>query len=109
MTQQARSTSDAVEILHRRYYQGNPDRLAALEEERANAAVARELYDIRQRAGLTREQLAERVGTSASVISQLEDADYEGHSLVMLRRVALALNQRIEIHFVPADAPMQTT
>jgi hypothetical protein len=41
------------------------------------------------------------VGTTASVICRLEDADYEGHSLAILRRIAGALNQRIEIRFIP--------
>jgi len=40
-------------------------------------------------------------GTNASVICRLEDAEYEGHSLAMLRRIAAALNQRVEIRFVP--------
>ncbi len=31
--------------------------------------------------GLTQAQLAERVGTTQSVISDLEDAEYEGHSI----------------------------
>jgi hypothetical protein len=44
------------------------------------------------------------VGTTASVICLLEDADYEGHSMVMLTRVAAALNQRVEIRFVPLKA-----
>ncbi|MGH7900548.1 MAG: hypothetical protein ACRENZ_02305 [Thermodesulfobacteriota bacterium] len=30
-------TTDAVEILHRRYFEGRPERLALLEEERTNA------------------------------------------------------------------------
>jgi hypothetical protein len=46
-------------------------------------------------------QLGKLIGTTASVIWRLEDADYEGHSLAMLRRIAAALNQRIEIRFVP--------
>ena len=41
-----------------------------------------------------------RVGTTASVICRLEDADYEGHSLAMLRRIAAALNKRVEIRFI---------
>jgi len=28
-------------------------------------------------------------------------SDYGGHSLAMLRRIAAALNQRVEIRFVP--------
>ena len=47
-----------------------------------------------------RKQLAKLVGTTPSVICRLEDADYEGHSLAMLRRIAAALNKRVEIRFV---------
>ena len=93
-------TTDAVKILHRRYYEGRPDRLAMLEEERANDEIARKIYALRTQAGLTQRVLAKRVGTTASVICRLEDADYEGHSLAMLRRIAAALNKRVEIRFV---------
>jgi len=31
----------------------------------------------------------------------LGDADYEGHSLAMLNRIAGALDRRVEINFVP--------
>src|SRR5438045_2741481 len=93
-------TTDAVEIMRWRYFQGKPARLAELEEERANADVARQVYQLREKAGLTQAQLARRVGTTASVISRLEDADYEGHSLSMLRRIAKALDKRVEIRFV---------
>ena len=40
------------------------------------------------------------MGTTASVICRLEDADYEGHSLSMLNRIASALDRRIKIDFV---------
>ena len=42
-------TTDAVEILHRRYFEGQPERLAALEEERANAEIARKISIVSQR------------------------------------------------------------
>jgi hypothetical protein len=35
------------------------------------------------------------------VIARLEDADYEGHSLSMLARIAAALNQKVEIKISP--------
>ena len=93
-------TTDAVEILHRRYFEGKPEVLAMLEEERANAEIARNIYQLRTDAGLSQRELAKLVGTSASAICRLEDADYEGHSLAMLRRIAAALNKRVEIRFV---------
>ena len=101
MTKKRESTTDAVEILHRRYFEGKPKMLALLEEERANAEIARKIYELRTKAGLSQRALAKLVGTTASVICRLEDADYEGHSFSLLRRIATALNRRVEIRFVP--------
>jgi ribosome-binding protein aMBF1 (putative translation factor) len=101
MPKKRKPTTDAVEIMHRRYYEGRPDRIAALEEARANDEVARKIYALRTKAGLSQRQLAKRVGTTASVICMLEDAEYAGHSLSMLRRIATALNRRVEIRFLP--------
>ena len=101
MAKKKKKTADAVEILYKRYYEGKPERLASLEKERLNAKVARAIYDLRTRADLNQRQLAKLVGTTASVICRLEDADYGGHSLSMLQRIAAALNNRLEISFVP--------
>ena len=94
-------TSDAVEILHRRLVAGKPERMAELEQIRADDAVARKIHDLRLQAGLSQRTFAKLVGTTASVICRLEDADYEGHSLAMRNRIAAALHRRVEIHFVP--------
>jgi DNA-binding XRE family transcriptional regulator len=102
MAKNRKRTTDGIEILHRRYVEGRPEREAELDEARADIAVAEKIYKLRTQAGLTQRQLAKRVGTTASVICRLEDADYEGHSLAMLNRIAAALNKRVEIRFVPA-------
>jgi ribosome-binding protein aMBF1 (putative translation factor) len=94
--------ADAVELLHHRYVNGRPEMEALLDEARSHAEIARQLYQMRENAGLSQKQLADLVGTAASVICRLEDADYEGHSLTMLERIAAALDQRVEIRFVPA-------
>ena len=101
MTSKRKPTADAVEIMHRRYYEGKPARLAELEAARIHDEVARKIYELRNQAGLTQRQLAKLVGTTASVICRLEDADYDGQSLPLLRRIATALNRRVEIRFVP--------
>lgn len=90
-------TTDAVRILHRRYIGEDVQRQASLEQERGSAEVARTIYELREQAGLSQKELAERVETTQSVISRLEDADYEGHSLSMLNRIAKALNQQITV------------
>jgi ribosome-binding protein aMBF1 (putative translation factor) len=46
--------------------------------------------EMREDAGLTQTVLAKKAGTTQSVIARLEDAEYTGHSLPMLERIALA-------------------
>lgn len=93
--------SAAVQFVYDRYIKGDPTREDSFENEVLNAQIARDLYDLRTKAGLTQRQLAKLVGTTASVICRLEDADYEGHSLLMLQRIAAALHQKVEIRIVP--------
>ena len=97
---EAKKTNDAVAILDRMAGK-SPERRRLTEEARMNAAVAQLIYAAREKAGLSQAELAERIGTKQSVISRLEDADYEGHSLSMLHRIAAALGQCIEIRFLP--------
>ena len=96
-----KKTTDAIDILRARHFRGKPARLAELEEERANAEIARTLHALRTEAGLSQRELAKLAGTTASVICRLEDADYAGHSLAMLRRIAASLRKRVEIRFLP--------
>jgi DNA-binding XRE family transcriptional regulator len=94
--------SKASQFLYNRYIAGDPKREDEYEEEIINAEIARKIYGLRTKAGLTQQELAERVGTSKSAICRLEDADYEGHSLSMLKRIAEALGKRVQIRFLPA-------
>lgn len=97
----ARKTTDALEIIDHIFFKNDPEMQQMYEEELANAEIARSIYDLRTEANLTQHQLAKMIGSSRSVISRLEDSDYEGHSLSMLRRVAKALNKEVRIEFVP--------
>lgn len=95
-----KKTDKAVKVLHDRYIGKDAKRIASLEEERLGAQVARTIYRMRVESGLTQKQLANLVGTTQSVISRLEDADYEGHSLSMVNRIAVALDRRVNVHLV---------
>lgn len=68
---------------------------------KADIEVAQMIHAARTGAGLSQRELAERIGTRQPVIARLETAEYQGHSLTMLRRIASALNQRLEVRFVP--------
>jgi len=93
-------TKNALKILDR-ITGDDPELRELIEEETINAQVARMIYEARTQASLTQQELARLVGTKQPVIARLEDADYDGHSLSMLQRIATALNQRLEIHLVP--------
>lgn len=104
-----RKTSNASRILDRITGRDQGVR-EAIEAQKLNATVAEMILAAREKAGLTQTQLAKLVGTTQSVISRLEDADYDGHSLTMLRRIAEAMNHRIEVRLVAASwAPRRAT
>ncbi len=90
-------TTDALELIRRRLGRSREDVEASIARERAESGVAQQIYDLRTKHGLTQAQLAARVGTSTSVIRRLEDADYAGHSLRMLNRIAEALGADLNV------------
>lgn len=96
--------SAALQHAYDSFVGNDPDRIRSFNDELANANVARQLYDLRKEAGLSQRELAKRVGTTASVICRIEDADYEGHSLSMLRRIAAALDKRVEVRIVELES-----
>jgi len=54
--------------------------------------------EMRETAGMTQSALARKVGTTQSVIARLEDAEYAGHSLTMLERIATACGVVLTLH-----------
>lgn len=96
-------SKDAVEIM-RKLIGEDPEMERMLKEERERSEVAQMIYDARVRANLTQRELAERVGTTQPVIARLERAGYSGHSLSMVRRIAHALGQRLELRLVPEES-----
>jgi hypothetical protein len=80
MAKRTKPSIDAIEILHRRFYEGKPARLKSLEEARANEEIARKIRDLRAATGLTQTQLAKSIGCAG---------------------LQAPSNQRLEIRFVP--------
>jgi len=96
-------TTDAVEILYKRIVGDNSDMKALLAEAESEMDIAEQIFNLRAEANLSQKELADKLGTSASVICRLEDADYEGHSLSMLRRIAAVVDKRVKVSFVPLE------
>ena len=101
MTQQRKSTTDGIEIVHRTIYEDRPERLAQLEQARLEDEIGRKILTLRQQAGLTPAQLASRLGVTAQFVADLEEAAVEANYLLWLQRVAAVMSKRVEIRCVP--------
>lgn len=95
------ATSDAVKIMDLEFG-GDPNYQQLRADARVKSQAAQAIYDDRTAAGLSQTQLARLAETTQSVISRLEDGDYDRHSLATLERIAAALGRRVEVRFVPA-------
>ena len=56
------------------------------------------IREMREDARLTQDELARKIGTTQSVIARLENAEYGGHSLTMLERIATACGVALKLH-----------
>lgn len=102
MTKKSRKTASAIDII--RHETGvNARTNARVQAFRRPYEIAQMIYDARTKAGLTQQQLARLIGTKQPVISQLENADYQGQSLAMLERIARALDLEVQLRLVPSS------
>jgi transcriptional regulator with XRE-family HTH domain len=62
------------------------------------------IYDLRTGVGLSQRELAERMGTTQSVISRLEEGGGANNRLDTLARVATALDRHLVVSF-PETVP----
>jgi transcriptional regulator with XRE-family HTH domain len=91
----------ASEILVNRFYKGkSKDRIARRDATINDLMLGDKIRELRERAGLTQAQLAKLIESQPSNISRIEDADYEGHSVETLRKIAAALHAKLKIEFV---------
>jgi len=70
--------TDAYQWSYDRYVKGDPDLVDFAQEIRAQGLLAQQIYDIRNKLHMTREDLAELSGLTAEAIEDLEESDYDG-------------------------------
>ena len=91
-----------VSGLHQKWME-NKEYRQAHEELAPEFALARAVIDARVTAGLTQEQLAQRMDTTQAVIARLESGRTRP-STQTLERLATATGTRLKISFEPAGA-----
>lgn len=67
-------------------------------------ALGQLIYDLRTEAGLSQRELAEKMGTTQSVISRLEEGGGARNRIDTLARVATALDRHLVVSF-PEKVP----
>ena len=80
----------------------DPEFKAHYEEEKQALMLAIKIAELREKKGLSQQQLAKLMGTSQQAISRIESGEYEGFTLRTLEKIAEATGTRVKIEFVAA-------
>ena len=80
----------------------DPEFRAHYQEERQALMLAMKIAKLREKKGLSQQQMAKLMGTSQQAISRIESGDYEGFTLKTLQKIAEATGTRVKIEFVAA-------
>jgi len=86
----------------------NPEYQAIYEEEAAKSALWLQLVEARQQAGLTQQELAQRLGVSQAQVARMEKRGYDAYTLTSLRRYVSALGDdfSLEVEVRRHDKPV---
>ncbi|MFE5774276.1 helix-turn-helix domain-containing protein [Brachybacterium sp. NPDC056505] len=82
-------------------------KVAAHKERMLSQVRAYRLRELRRDAGLTQEQLAERIGVSQRQVSKIERGDVENARVATIRRYLEAVGGDLAIEFVIGDTRVQ--
>ena len=80
----------------------DPEFKAHYQEEKQALMLAIKISELREKKGLSQQQLAKLMGTSQQAISRIESGEYEGFTLKTLEKIAEATGMRVKIEFVAA-------
>lgn len=71
-------SSDAYQWMYDRYIKDDPEAQRSLKEIKVQADLAGQVYSVRTKLHMSREELAEFSGLTAEAIEDLEESDYDG-------------------------------
>lgn len=80
----------------------DPEFRAHYREERQALKLAMKIIKLREKKGLSQQQLAKLMDTSQQAISRIESGEYEGFTLKTLEKFAKATGTQLKIEFIAA-------
>jgi hypothetical protein len=100
--EEKKRSCDAVEWAYNQYIKGDPELEAYCEELGEQCDLAQQIYDIRNRLRMSREELAQFSGLTAAAIEDLEETDYQGCWHEAVEKINLAFRQWFQTVILPA-------
>lgn len=76
----------------------NPENRRIYEEESAKKELWLQLVEARQKAGLTQQELAKKLGVSQAQVARIEKRGYDAYTLTTLRRYVKALGRGFSLN-----------
>jgi DNA-binding XRE family transcriptional regulator len=80
----------------------DPEFKTHYQEERQALKLAMKIAKLREKKGLSQQQMAKLMGTSQQAVSRIESGEYEGFTLKTLEKIAEATGTKVKIEFVAA-------
>ncbi len=95
-------SSDAYQWMYDRYIKDDPEAQAFLKEIKVQADIAGQVYRIRNKLGITRDQLADVSGLTSEAIEDIEESDYAGSWEDAVDRINRAFRKWFRTVILPA-------
>ncbi|MBI1900254.1 MAG: helix-turn-helix transcriptional regulator [Planctomycetia bacterium] len=96
-------TKDFMKVLDKRLRQ-DPELAVLVDAELVRSSIARQIYAARTQRHLSQQSLAKRAGIRRSVIADIEDADFDGDTILALARIAKAMKLQVFVSFERGSA-----
>lgn len=85
--------SGLLQYLYDKHIANDPEMVQFYEDEHQRVVIGGEIYELRNKIGLTQTELAGQVGTTKEVVDEIEYADYEDNRQEIIERIFAVLNQ----------------
>jgi DNA-binding protein HU-beta len=96
-------SSDAHQWMYNRYIKDDPEAQVFLKEVKIQADLAGQIYAVRHRLGMSREDLAEFSGLTPEVVEDLEETDYDGDWSQAITAINRAFHKWFTTVILPAS------
>ncbi|MFH1305085.1 MAG: helix-turn-helix transcriptional regulator [Candidatus Omnitrophota bacterium] len=77
----------------------DPKFKAVYDEVAAQSAIGEEIAELRHKANMTQQELADEVHTSRTAIARYESGKYDRYNIGTLMRIAKAFGKKLKISF----------